>query len=143
MWLMVNGRAYEVQLVGTKAAVNGKELSVEEEDGAITVGGKKFFIDYSEEGDPALFIVNGIACEVAKGASGKTNVKEILAPISGRITELNVKEREEVSEGQVLLVLEAMKMENQIKSPRSGKISKVTVAKGASVRAGEVLIGFE
>jgi biotin carboxyl carrier protein len=62
------------------------------------------------------------------------------APLPGLVLQLKVKEGETVSAGQVLLVMEAMKMENQITSPHNGTVKKVFVAEGDSVGEGAPLV---
>lgn len=70
-------------------------------------------------------------------------VNDIKAPMPGLILEVNVKEGDEVKEGDYLLVLEAMKMENTLSAPRDGIVKKVTVSKGATVEKNELLIVME
>ena len=70
-------------------------------------------------------------------------VNDIKAPMPGLILEVNVKEGDEVKEGDYLLVLEAMKMENTLSAPRDGIVKKVTVSKGATVEKNELLIEME
>lgn len=70
-------------------------------------------------------------------------VSDIKAPMPGLILSLNVKEGQEVEEGDSLLILEAMKMENNFNSPRSGVIKSITVKEGQAVDKGQVLIEFE
>ena len=67
----------------------------------------------------------------------------VLAPMPGIILSITVKEGDEVNAGDAMLVLEAMKMENEIHAPRAGKIKKVHVSAGAEVRSGSVLVEFE
>jgi biotin carboxyl carrier protein len=69
--------------------------------------------------------------------------RDIGAPMPGLILDVVVAEGEEVKKGDKLLVLEAMKMENIIKSPGDGKIKTISVAKGESVDSGQKLILFE
>lgn len=64
------------------------------------------------------------------------------APMPGTILKVNVGTGDSVKKGQVLLILEAMKMENEIVAPSDGKISSVNVAKGTSVNAGDVLVSM-
>lgn len=64
------------------------------------------------------------------------------SPMPGTVLKLNVKTGDVVKKGQVLLILEAMKMENEIVAPNDGKIAAVHVEKGASVNAGEDLISL-
>lgn len=72
-----------------------------------------------------------------------TVVKEIKAPMPGGILNVLVKEGQSVQEGDQLLILEAMKMENVIKSPGEGIVSKVHVAEKDNVEKNQVLISFE
>jgi len=72
-----------------------------------------------------------------------TVTKDINAPMPGLILDIVVSEGEEVKKGDTLLILEAMKMENIIKSPGEGKIKSIIVSKGDSVDSGQKLIHFE
>jgi biotin carboxyl carrier protein len=71
-----------------------------------------------------------------------TIVKEIKAPMPGSILSIVVKEGAEVAKGDPLLILEAMKMENMIKSPGDGIIDKILVGEKESVEKNQVLISF-
>ena len=64
----------------------------------------------------------------------------VAAPMPGTVLSVNVSVGDTVRSGQVLLILEAMKMENEIFSPRDGKVTSVAAAKGAVVNAGDALI---
>lgn len=70
-------------------------------------------------------------------------VNAIKAPMPGLILEINVSVGQEVREGDNLLILEAMKMENSFASPRDGIIKSIAVAKGDAVDKGQMLIEFE
>lgn len=65
--------------------------------------------------------------------------QQILAPMPGKVVRLLVKAGDAVEGGQGLLVVEAMKMQNEIRSPKSGKVERVVVAEGQAVNAGEIL----
>lgn len=67
----------------------------------------------------------------------------VASPISGTVVEIKVKVGDTVDNGQVLLVIEAMKMNTSIAAPASGKIKAIPVAAGDSVREGQTLIEFE
>jgi biotin carboxyl carrier protein len=75
-------------------------------------------------------------------SSGNGSSKVLRAPIPGTIVSIMVKTGMEVMTGQELLVLEAMKMKNTIRSPRNGKISAIHVSLGQSVKHQEVLVEF-
>lgn len=69
-------------------------------------------------------------------------INELVAPMPGSIIEIAIKEGDEVKQGDTLLILEAMKMENVIKSPTDGVIQKLHVEKGNNVEKNQVLISF-
>lgn len=73
--------------------------------------------------------------------SGK--IKEIKAPMPGLVIDIMVKTGSEVKKGDPIMVLEAMKMENILKSPSDGKIKKVNVEKRQAVEKNQVLVNFE
>ncbi len=65
--------------------------------------------------------------------------KKVVAPMPGKVARLLVREGDEVEPGAGVAVVEAMKMQNEIKSPKKGTIQKVLVSEGATVNAGDVL----
>jgi len=65
--------------------------------------------------------------------------QQILAPMPGKVIRVLAKMGDEVRAGQGLLVVEAMKMQNEIRSPKSGKVERVMAKEGQAVNAGEVL----
>jgi glutaconyl-CoA/methylmalonyl-CoA decarboxylase subunit gamma len=75
------------------------------------------------------------------GQSG--NLNELTAPLPGTIVELFVKKGEAIETGHVVMVIEAMKMKNSIRSTRSGKVSDVLVAVGQTVAHKQALVRFE
>ena len=68
--------------------------------------------------------------------------KHVAAAMPGRVLRVLVAAGDAVTAGQPLVVLEAMKMENEVKSPQDGVISGIAVAAGQPVNAGEVLVRF-
>lgn len=78
----------------------------------------------------------------AAQSSGSQNTEgEILdAPMPGNIINVAVKVGDTVKKGQLIIILEAMKMENEIVSPKDGIITLVAVSKGQSVNAGDALV---
>jgi biotin carboxyl carrier protein len=65
--------------------------------------------------------------------------RKITAPMPGKVVRLLVREGEEVEPGRGVAVVEAMKMQNEIKSPKKGTIQKILVGEGAAVNAGDIL----
>ncbi len=65
------------------------------------------------------------------------------SPLPGTILDIKVSEGDTVSQGQTLVILEAMKMENEIPSPVTGKISSIKIKKGDSVSTGDLLLTLE
>ena len=68
---------------------------------------------------------------------------DVQAPMPGKVLQVLVKPGDAVEEGQALLVLEAMKMENMIKAVVAGIVSEVPIAEGEAVEKGALLVGFE
>jgi biotin carboxyl carrier protein len=64
-------------------------------------------------------------------------------PITGKITEVNCKVGESIKEGDVICILESMKMENPILSPVSGKVKEIKIAPGQQGEAGELVAVIE
>ncbi len=113
----------------------------------ITVNGVTYVVDVEEVGAgvaapvaapaPKAAPAPAAAPKAAGGAQGATAVK---APMPGNIMKVNVKPGAAVKKGDVLIVLEAMKMENDICAPADGTVASVEVAQGATVETDAVLV---
>jgi len=101
----------------------------------IKINGKHYAIDIREEVDLLLEKMG-----MSNAAGSKLN--HIKAPMPGLIIELKIKAGDEVKPGDQLLILEAMKMENILKSQGAGIVKNVKVKKGDTVEKGQVLIEF-
>jgi glutaconyl-CoA decarboxylase len=80
------------------------------------------------------------AAPAAPAAAGKAGAVAIKAPMPGTILKINVKVGDSVKKGDVVCVLEAMKMENDICAPEDGVVASVEVAQGASVATDAVVV---
>jgi glutaconyl-CoA decarboxylase len=76
-------------------------------------------------------------------AAPSAGAETIEAPMPGTILDVRVSAGQNVSTGDVLLILEAMKMENEILAPRDGVVDAVIVAKGAQVNAGDAMVSLK
>jgi biotin carboxyl carrier protein len=77
------------------------------------------------------------------GAAQAAGTQQVLAPMPGKVVRILVKSGDEVKARQGLVVIEAMKMENELRSPKDGRVSDVLVTEGASVEAGRLLVIVE
>lgn len=107
--------------------------SKKEDQIELFLDGEAFLFSWKDLRGSGLFERSGIG----KG------LREIHAVMPGRVARILVKAGERVEVDQPLLVLEAMKMENEIKSPRAGTIESIAVAEGSSVEANALLVRFE
>ena len=69
--------------------------------------------------------------------------EKIVSPMPGNILNVNVKVGDSVKKGQVLLILEAMKMENEIMAPKDGTVTAVNVQKSSTVESGALLVTID
>lgn len=124
--LLLNNKSYNILLV--KVDYAEKKLIVK-------VNGKKYTLDVKDKYDELLHNL-GLDNIAAK------KINDIKAPMPGMVLNILVGEGQQVKKGDSLLVLEAMKMENILKSPTDGTIKKVVAQKGTAVEKNQLLITF-
>ncbi len=84
------------------------------------------------------------AVEIPKqSASPSAGNKDLTAPLPGTVIEIFVKPGDQIESGQIILVIEAMKMKNSIRSTRAGKVADVLVSAGQAVAHKQSLVRFE
>ena len=76
----------------------------------------------------------------ASSSSSDGSLTEVKAPLPGAILKVIAREGDEVAEGDVLILMEAMKMETEVKAPKAGKIDSVRVDVGATIQPGQLLV---
>jgi biotin carboxyl carrier protein len=116
--LLVDGRAYEVKREQTATDLH------------IWVGSSRFAVELR---DPRSLRSR------MQAAGDDAGPKKILAPMPGRVVRVLVSENCEVEAGQGIVVMEAMKMQNEMKSPKKGIVKKILATTGAAVNPGDVL----
>lgn len=99
----------------------------------VEIAGRRFQVDVQDPREAGVRRKNA-------GAEGR---QEITSPMPGKVVRVLVEEGATVEEGQGLIVVEAMKMQNEMKAPRNGKVVVLAARAGASVTAGEVLVTLE
>ena len=112
----------------------------------ITVNGTAYDVQVEELGADAAPAASAApapakaAAPAPKKAPAAAAGEKVAAPMPGTIVSVNVSDGQSVKAGDVLVVLEAMKMENEIKAPSDGTITSVAVSKGESVDTGATLV---
>jgi biotin carboxyl carrier protein len=115
--VLIEGRSYQGIVAGGEIRVNGRAFAVE------------------------IFDPRGMRGRTA-GASG-AGPQSITSPMPGKVVRVLVQEGDTVEAGQGLVVVEAMKMQNEMKSPKAGRVARLNAQADATVVAGEVLVVIE
>jgi biotin carboxyl carrier protein len=126
----LEGNLYRVTIDGVEQVVDGRQLSAHTY--SLLVDQRSFTVDERRlrPGGQAL-------------DGDKEEEKEVRAFMPGKIVEVLIAAEEEVTKEQGLLIIEAMKMENEVRSPSSGKVKEIHVTPGQAVEAGELLVQLE
>ena len=110
----------------------------------ITVNGVAYDVCVEEVGEASAAVAAPVAVAAAPAPvaapAPAAEGESVCAPMPGTILSVAVSVGQKVSKGDVLCVLEAMKMENEIYAPRDGEVASVTASKGESVESGKVLV---
>ena len=122
----LNGRTYEVEVEA------GKAMLLDEYEAIVPTAAPAAPVAAAPVAAPTA----APAAAPAVTAAGEA----VTAPMPGTILKVNVQNGQAVKEGDVLCVLEAMKMENEIMAPRAGTVAQVVVSKGSSVDTGATLV---
>ena len=165
VWIELQGKRLKVSLPGSDApaSVEGKRLQVdlrELEPGVLsllwtqadgTVRSFECIADSTAEGEG--LIVDGVRIPYAvfdprslrsiSAATSATGPKSLKSPMPGRVVRVLVADGEEVTAGQPCVVIEAMKMQNELKAPKAGTVARVNAVVGQTVPMGSVLLVVE
>ncbi|HEY3835247.1 MAG TPA: biotin/lipoyl-containing protein [Bryobacteraceae bacterium] len=115
--VILDGSSYEFAITGGEIEINGARLQVERQD-------------------PRKWN----SASAARRAEGRESIK---APMPGKVVRLLVAEGDDVEAGQGVVVVEAMKMQNEMKSPCAGKVISIAVKEHQAITAGSVLLTIE
>lgn len=125
-----------------KVTLNNRVYEVEVEQGeAMLVNEYELAAPAVAAPAAAPVAVASAAAPAAAPAAGALAAGEVItSPMPGNILKINVTQGQHVNEGDVLIVLEAMKMENEISATKSGTVAQINVTKGAVVETGTPLV---
>ena len=129
----IEDKSYEVEIEDIHARpviarVDGERFEVHPENGTRP--------DVREETRPAVPIQ-------APRPSASQSTGDLTAPLPGTVVDVFVKAGDEVEAGKVVLIIEAMKMKNSIRSTRAGKVAEILVSTGQTVAHKQALVKFE
>lgn len=160
--VLVGGTSVPVELDGEKGVrlADSTEFAditrVDASTFSVLTGGNSFSIRIRKAGDAYIMLADGVEVRVEvdsersklmkrAGASVRTaeHGTSVVAPMPALVVRLEAEVGQEVTAGQGLVVLEAMKMENEIRSPRAGVIRAIPAQPGKAVEKGETLIILE
>ncbi len=157
------GRTVEIELVQEGGACRFRVDSGQPREAVVTpvddgvyavlIGGRSHEVTVSSTGDVVSVNVSGhrLRIEVFDPRDWRTAARSIAsagrqnlrAPMPGKVVRVLVRAGDQVQQGQGLVVIEAMKMQNEMQAPKAGRVIELTVAAGATVAAGEVLAVIE
>jgi biotin carboxyl carrier protein len=153
----VDGRTIRVEVQGGdgryRLTLDGKPLEVDLAGGprglaSLLVGGESHEVGIEKRDGSYTLVFPGesFTVDLAAAASGTTaparhppGPARVVAPMPGRVVRVLAEPGADVVAGQGLFVIEAMKMENELKSPRAGRLQEVAVREGQAVEAGALL----
>jgi biotin carboxyl carrier protein len=155
----IDGKDYRLELTraesGWQCRLNGREMQVDavlarRDVLSVLIGGKAYEIKREHTATDMHLWVGSVrylaelrdprSLRSRKGAGAdEKGPKKLLAPMPGKVVRVLIGEQQAVEAGQSVLVVEAMKMQNEIKSPKKGTVQKIVAAEGTNVNAGDVL----
>ncbi len=154
----VNNHCYQVEVMGPgMVIVNGRPYHVDLSQDSLLVNDRSYEISSLKEENslPTLISINQetyrLEIEEAERVTRRRKIERlkekeegtILSPLSGQIISVEAREGDRVEKNEVILILEAMKMESEVFSPKEGRIKEIRVAKGDMVNTGDVLAVVE
>jgi biotin carboxyl carrier protein len=156
--VLINGKKHRLELnraeAGWRCRFDGRQIEIDAvlaqpEVLSLRIGDQAYEVTCERVGDDLYLWVGSVrfAAEVRDPRSLRARAhaaedhgpRKLTAPMPGKVVRVLGREGESVDSGAGILVVEAMKMQNEIKSPKKGTIHKILVREGAAVNAGDVL----
>ena len=141
--VLINGKPHEFdfqslrQLLSYSLLIEGNsyEVNVYQDNGTweVLLRGKQFSVKVEDDREKRMRLATG------QGSTQKGSVT-LLAPMPGLVIDIPVIEGQEVKEGDVLVILESMKMQNELRAPRTGKVSQIQTQLNANVERKQALL---
>jgi biotin carboxyl carrier protein len=125
--VLSNNKAYRAEILST---------DFQNKTFTIRINGNNYLVQLADQYDQLID-------RLGLKADSQKKVDQLTAPMPGLVLEIQAKEGDQIKEGDPLLILEAMKMENVIKAPTDAVIKKIEVRQGESVDKKQVLVRFE
>ncbi len=136
-----NPDAFEPVPTLQSAQAATRAANSDEEIYTIAVNGQSYVVQVNEGGD--ISNVTPMAAPAPTASAAPVGDAEpVTAPLAGNIWKVEVSAGQQVEEGEVLLILEAMKMETQIVAPKAGVVSAISVKPGDAVKVGDLLVSI-
>ena len=127
-----------------KVTLNGKVYEVEVEKGEAVIQAEyEAALPAAAPAAPAPVQAQAPAAPAASAPAASAGAGTVLSPLPGNINEIRFSAGQTVKAGDVVIILEAMKMENEIVAPKAGTLTKIHVQKGAVVNTGDPLFDVE
>lgn len=126
--------------------INDKNYEVEVERGKASIVKTTQAAVVPEQETAAASVAPAAPAAVPAPAAAQADIVSgdpVKAPMPGTILNVKVQQGASVKKGDVLIILEAMKMENEVTAPRDGVVSQLNVAQGASVSTGDILLALQ
>ncbi|MPM09515.1 Glutaconyl-CoA decarboxylase subunit gamma [bioreactor metagenome] len=135
--ITVNGKTYEVGVEESEGGVQVKSVQAAPISIAPSAAAPA-----STPKAPAAAPVPAAPKAPSPAPAYPTGAGDVTAPMAGTVLSVAVSEGQEIKKGQLLLVFEAMKMENELMSPSAGTVKKIHVSKGTALESGMLLVSI-
>ena len=152
-------KTFKVERAESTVRVNGTEVKVDASapfGGALSllIGGKSYEALASVVSGEQVIVIDGhrFVAEISdprslksrrRAGAGQEGPKKVTAPMPGKVIRIVAQSGDEVAAGDGVVVIEAMKMQNELKSPKAGKVAKIAVKEGDTVNPGDTLAVIE